>query len=478
MRRQGPVELQPAREFVQRLHALEAELQQARRAQRRQSRQHEGGGRWGLEQPPVTQHEEGWFLTYLDMMTLLLVAMIVMLAFAGTAKLRQADQPAASAHASTRGVAGRAPSAAHAAALPGGPATVIPGPELETPYPANPWGEFHEAGAVSPALSLLAGTFPPLDTPASSQAAPALAAAPAAQAPLDAPGAASAAASGAAVPPDAAALAPAAPTGSVAVAAAAASGASSASVLAAPPSNTAPVPQANIQAPAAAAGAAHPAVNAATTGTGSVLSQPGTGNAAPVTAKAAVVAAAANGAGAPSPAAASPAAPALAAPAAATSAAPTPPAQEDNDGATLAAALPLGELGKDVEVVINKRSVSLRVNNDILFDTGLAELSPHGLDVLGKMAEALNKKGYDITVEGHTDSVPVRPGAKYSSNWDLSSARAISVVRYLQARGIGKAHLKAVGLADTKPIADNGSPEGRARNRRVELVIEKPKTGP
>ncbi|CAM5791421.1 OmpA family protein [Castellaniella caeni] len=475
MRHQGPVELQPAREFVQRLHTLEAELQQARRAQRRQSRQHEDGGRWGLEQPPVTQHEEGWFLTYLDMMTLLLVAMIVMLAFAGTAKLRQTDdQPTASTHASTRVVAGRAAAAAHAAALPGGPAIVIPAPESEAPYPANPWGEFHEAGAVSPALSLLAGTFPPLDTPSSSQAAPVLAAVPVAQAPLDAPGATPAAASGAAVIPDAAA---AAPTGSVAEATAAASGAPRASAQAAPPSSAAPVPQANGQAPAANAGAAPPVANAATTGTEPVVHQPGAGNAAPVAAKAAT-AVAANGAGAPSPAAASPAAPAPATPAAATSATPTPPAQEDNDGATLAAALPLGELGKDVEVVINKRSVSLRVNNDILFDTGLAELSPHGLDVLGKMAEALNKKGYDITVEGHTDSVPVRPGAKYASNWDLSSARAISVVRYLQARGIGKAHLKAVGLADTKPIASNSSPEGRARNRRVELVIEKPKTNP
>ena len=68
----------------------------------------------------------------------------------------------------------------------------------------------------------------------------------------------------------------------------------------------------------------------------------------------------------------------------------------------------------------------------------------------------------------------MRSNARYPSNWELSSARAGSVVRYLQANGIAKGHLKAVGYADSRPIADNGSSDGRARNRRVELVVEKP----
>src|SRR5690606_15723387 len=72
------------------------------------------------------------------------------------------------------------------------------------------------------------------------------------------------------------------------------------------------------------------------------------------------------------------------------------------------------------------------------------------------------------------DSVPVRSNARYPSNWELSSARAGSVVRYLQANGIAKEHLKAVGYADSRPIAGNGTAEGRARNRRVELLVEKP----
>lgn len=139
----------------------------------------------------------------------------------------------------------------------------------------------------------------------------------------------------------------------------------------------------------------------------------------------------------------------------------------------MAASLRLGELGKDVEVIVNKRSVSFRVNSEILFGTGETDLSPEGLAVLKRMAQVLVKAGYDITVEGHTDSVRVRSSAPYPSNWELSSARAGSVVRYLQANGIPKSRLKAVGFADSKPIADNGTPEGRARNRRVELVVSR-----
>ena len=70
-------------------------------------------------------------------------------------------------------------------------------------------------------------------------------------------------------------------------------------------------------------------------------------------------------------------------------------------------------------------------------------------------------------------AVRVRSSSQYPSNWELSSARAGSVVRYLQANGIPKSRLKAVGFADSRPIADNGTPEGRARNRRVELVVSK-----
>lgn len=145
------------------------------------------------------------------------------------------------------------------------------------------------------------------------------------------------------------------------------------------------------------------------------------------------------------------------------------------EGESLAAALPLNELGKDVEVIVNQRSVSFRINSEILFDTGQESLSGSGLAVLRRAAGLLSDAGYDLTVEGHTDSVPVRGNARYPSNWELSSARAGSVVRYLQANGVAKSHLKAVGFADTRPIADNDSVQGRSRNRRVELVVSRPR---
>src|SRR5690625_7301960 len=75
-----------------------------------------------------------------------------------------------------------------------------------------------------------------------------------------------------------------------------------------------------------------------------------------------------------------------------------------------------------------------------------------------------------ITVEGHTDSVPIR-SARFPSNWELSGARAGSVVRYLEANGIHSERLRAVGYADTRPLGSNDTVQGRASNRRVELTI-------
>ncbi|NLC36912.1 MAG: OmpA family protein [Alcaligenaceae bacterium] len=139
----------------------------------------------------------------------------------------------------------------------------------------------------------------------------------------------------------------------------------------------------------------------------------------------------------------------------------------------MASALSLGDLGNDVEVVIHERSVSFRINSEILFDSSQADLSRSGLSVLRRIIGVLSETGHEVTVEGHTDAVPVRRNARYPSNWELSSARAGSVVRYLQANGIHRSRLKAVGYADTRPIADNNTPVGRAANRRVELMLEK-----
>ncbi|MGZ4266752.1 MAG: OmpA/MotB family protein, partial [Solirubrobacteraceae bacterium] len=79
---------------------------------------------------------------------------------------------------------------------------------------------------------------------------------------------------------------------------------------------------------------------------------------------------------------------------------------------------------------------------------------------------------HPITVEGHTDNVPIS-SSQYPSNWELSTDRATTVVRYLIAKGVNRERLGAVGYADLHPIASNATTAGRARNRRVEIVLQR-----
>ena len=138
------------------------------------------------------------------------------------------------------------------------------------------------------------------------------------------------------------------------------------------------------------------------------------------------------------------------------------------------AGLPVEQLGSDVEVIRNERSVSFRIDSNILFPSGQTELDPKGMQVLQRLAQVLNSVPYRIVVAGHTDTRTIR-NKRYPSNWELSGARAGSVVRYLQQQGISGNRLSAVGLADTQPLGDNTTVEGRARNRRVELTLEQTK---
>lgn len=148
-------------------------------------------------------------------------------------------------------------------------------------------------------------------------------------------------------------------------------------------------------------------------------------------------------------------------------------ARTDADGPNPLEGLPLDQLGKDIDVVINDKNVSFRINSEILFSSGQADLSLAGLAVLQKLAKVLQQGKQNITVAGHTDAVPIR-SSRFPSNWELSGSRAGSVVRYLEANGIASQRLRAVGYADTKPLADNSTAEGRATNRRVELILETP----
>jgi chemotaxis protein MotB len=128
------------------------------------------------------------------------------------------------------------------------------------------------------------------------------------------------------------------------------------------------------------------------------------------------------------------------------------------------------------EVTISELKGKLTVNlvESVLFDSGKAEVKPNGLIVLQKVIDILKSiKDKAIRIEGHTDNVPI-VGAlarKYPTNWELSAARAINVARYLQQQGIDPALLAAVGYGEYKPVAANDTDDGRAKNRRIEIVL-------
>ncbi|MCS7169947.1 MAG: OmpA family protein [Candidatus Kapabacteria bacterium] len=115
----------------------------------------------------------------------------------------------------------------------------------------------------------------------------------------------------------------------------------------------------------------------------------------------------------------------------------------------------------------------VRLAEAILFESGKSELQPQALPVLDTLARLLQYMPYLISVDGHTDSIPIRT-LRYESNWHLSTARALSVAYYLIQYGVAEARLVVRGFGPQRPIAPNATPEGRARNRRVEIVLTEP----
>lgn len=130
---------------------------------------------------------------------------------------------------------------------------------------------------------------------------------------------------------------------------------------------------------------------------------------------------------------------------------------------------PLVKEGK-VRVTQSRRGVSIEINANVLFAAGQAELEPQSLTVLRAVAEHLRTEPFNIEITGHTDNVPIS-NSIFASNWELSAVRASSVVRLLAENGIAPVRLFAIGREASLPIAPNETAEGRARNRRVELMI-------
>lgn len=129
------------------------------------------------------------------------------------------------------------------------------------------------------------------------------------------------------------------------------------------------------------------------------------------------------------------------------------------------------QFADNVDVEIDEGKIVLRLRERLMFSSGAAGLSQDGADLLDMLVPVLLYDKTAISVEGHTDNVPVASG-QFTSNWELSSTRAIAVVKFLIGRGLDGSSMRAIGYADTMPLGDNATPEGRARNRRVSLVIE------
>ena len=128
------------------------------------------------------------------------------------------------------------------------------------------------------------------------------------------------------------------------------------------------------------------------------------------------------------------------------------------------------------QVQVQRLAGQLRVDmvNEILFDSGEAEVKPEGQRLLRKIAEVLKRAGRTVQVQGHTDDVPIsgRLAERFPSNWELSAARAVNVARFLQEdAGVDPTLLSATGFSEFQPRSPNDTPEGRQRNRRIEILL-------
>ncbi|EXI81457.1 MAG: Chemotaxis protein MotB [Candidatus Accumulibacter appositus] len=131
---------------------------------------------------------------------------------------------------------------------------------------------------------------------------------------------------------------------------------------------------------------------------------------------------------------------------------------------------PLVEQGK-VRVLETSRGVTIEINDSILFSPGQAAIQPPLARAMEAIAEVLVGTDFPITIEGHTDDVPIS-NAQFPSNWELSAVRATTVLRLFAAAGIAPTRLTAIGYADTRPVEPNALADGRARNRRVSILID------
>jgi chemotaxis protein MotB len=128
---------------------------------------------------------------------------------------------------------------------------------------------------------------------------------------------------------------------------------------------------------------------------------------------------------------------------------------------------------KSIRLEENERGVTIHILDDILFPSGSSILAGYPVTVLNRLAEILKELPNDIRIEGHTDNVPINTPV-FPSNWHLSVSRALNTAYYLiNNEGLNPEKISIVGYSEYKPIATNDTQEGRASNRRVDIVIIK-----
>lgn len=135
--------------------------------------------------------------------------------------------------------------------------------------------------------------------------------------------------------------------------------------------------------------------------------------------------------------------------------------------------LEANEMQDKVEVYNTPAGVRLIISDPVLFESGRALIKTDFAQILRGLSKVIGKREFsDIKVEGHTDNLPISTN-EYPSNWELSAARALSVVKYMAFEaGMDPAKLSAVGYGEYRPRASNDTPEGRGQNRRVEIFLE------
>lgn len=155
-------------------------------------------------------------------------------------------------------------------------------------------------------------------------------------------------------------------------------------------------------------------------------------------------------------------------------ASPQPPMPEDFQRIANQIEKAFGDLMKQNLVTLrgNEQWLEVEMRSSLLFDSGDATLSNKALVLLGQVAKILKEQNNAVRVEGFTDDVPIHT-ARFPSNWDLSSARAAAVVQLFIEEGVEPSRLMAAGYGEYQPVAPNDSPDDRARNRRVVLMISK-----